>query len=295
VRRFFRLAAPAIAAAGIAQVNAFVGLFVASPEPGAVAWLYYADRVYQLPLGIVAVAIGTTLLPDLARHAAAGDAAAERVAMSRAAEFAAFLSLPAALALIVASRPIVSVLFERGAFGPQDSAATAAALAAFAFGLPAFVAARLFQPLFFARTRMRLPFAAAILGVVVDVALAVALFPAFRQVGVAVAAAASGWVNAVLLGAVAWHRGYLRLDSLAWRRLAGIALSGVAMAVALSMITPWLAPFTMAGVPGWHRALALALLCGSGLGVFVAACLATGGLDRASLAAIWREDGKTLP
>jgi putative peptidoglycan lipid II flippase len=283
VRRFFRLALPGLAAAGITQVNAFVALIVASPEPGAVAWLYYADRVYQLPLGIVAVAIGVALLPDLARHSGAGDKAAECHALSRAAEFAAFLSLPAALALIVASEPIVAVLFERGAFGPRDSAATAAALEAYAVGLPAFVAAKLLQPLFFARTRMRLPFVVALVGVAVDIVLAVALFPTFKQVGIAAAAAASGWLNALVLATFAWRRGYLVLDKIAVRRLIAIAASGAVMVATLLVLVPALAPWTQAGVPGWQRISALALLCGGGLCVFVGACVATGGLEVGAL------------
>jgi putative peptidoglycan lipid II flippase len=285
VRRFFRLALPGVAAAGITQVNAFVALVVASPEPGAVAWLYYADRVYQLPLGIAAVAIGIALLPDLARHSAAGDTEAESHALSRAAEFAAFLSLPAALALLVACEPIVAVLFERGAFGPQDSAATAAALQAYAAGLPAFVAAKLLQPLFFARTRMRLPFIVALVGVCADIALAVALFPTLKQVGVAAAAAASGWLNALVLAAFAWRRGYLLLDRTAKKRLPAIAASGAVLVAALLVLMPVLAPWTVAGVPGWQRILALALLCGGGFGAFMAACLATGGLDVRALQA----------
>ena len=279
VRRFFRLALPGIVATGITQVNAFVGLVVASPSPGAVATFYYADRVYQLPLGIIAVAIGVILLPDLARHSAAGDGAAERHALSRAAEFAAFLGLPAALALIIASRPIVGVLFERGAFTQADSAATAAALAAFAVGLPAFVGAKLLQPLFFARTRMRLPFMVALVGVAVDIGLAVALFPAFGGTGVAAAAAASGWVNLLALGFFAWRRGYFRLDALAVRRLGRIALSGGVMAAALYALVPALEPLTMAGVPGLWRAGGLLVLCGTGLLVYLIACLALGGLD----------------
>ncbi|MDQ0473724.1 murein biosynthesis integral membrane protein MurJ [Labrys wisconsinensis] len=285
VRRFLVLALPGVAAAGITQVNAFVGLVVASPEPGAVAWLYYADRVYQLPLGIVAVAIGVALLPDIVRHSAAGDAAGERHALSRAAEFAAVLSLPAALALMVAATPIVAVLFERGAFGPGDSAATAAALAGFAAGLPAFVAARLLQPLFFARTRMRLPFLVALAGVAADIGLSVALFPSLHQVGIAAAAAASGWLNAALLAWAAWRRGWLRLDAAACRRLPRILAAGLVMAVALAGLVPVLEPWTGTGVPAWLRLAALAALCGGGLAVFLGACLVLGGLDRAGLSA----------
>jgi putative peptidoglycan lipid II flippase len=295
VRRLLVLALPAVLASGITQVNAFVGLVIASPEPGAVAWLYYADRVYQLPLGILAVAVGVTLLPDVARHSAAGDVAAEEAALSRAAELAMFLGLPAALALVIAATPIVAALFERGAFGPADTAATAAALGAFALGLPAFVGAKILQPLFFARTKMRLPFLVALVGAAFDVGLALVLFPSLRQVGIAVAAAASGWVNFALLALAARRRGYLRLDADALRRLPRIALSSGAMAAALAALVPVAEPWTRAGTPIATRVAALAMLCGAGALLYFAFCLLTKGLDTAALPSPFRQGRRKLP
>jgi putative peptidoglycan lipid II flippase len=135
---------------------------------------------------------------------------------------------------------------------------------------------------------MRLPFLVALVGVVVDVGLAVALFPHWSQVGIAVAAAASGWVNAVVLAGFAWRRGYLGLDGDARRRLPRLALSGLVMAVALLVLVPALAPWTEAGTAGVIRITALAVLCLGGLGVFLAACLAFGGIDRGGLRAALR-------
>ena len=280
VRRFFLLALPGIAAGGVTQVNAFVGLVVASPEPGAVTWLYYADRVYQLPLGIVAVALGSALLPELAHASAMGDGEAERRLLSRAAEFAVFLSLPAALALVVLARPIVSVLFERGAFGAADSAATALALAGFAAGMPAFVGAKVMQPLFFARTQMRLPFLVAAAGVATDVALSVGLFPLWHQTGIALAAAASGWVNLGLLGIAARRGGLLRFDAAALARLPRLLLAAIVMAIALRLLLPLCEGWTGVGHPLLERILGLSVLCGGGLAAYVSACLLLGGIDR---------------
>lgn len=291
VRRFFRLVGPGVAVAGITQVNAFVGLVIASPRPGAVAWLYYADRVYQLPLGVVSVAVGLALLPDLSRHLARGDRPAERAAFSRAVEFAAFLSLPAALALGIAARPIVTVLFERGAFTAADTQEVARTLAAYAAGLPAFVAARVLQPLFFARTSLRAPLLIALIGVVADIALSLLLFPSWRQVGIAIAGAASGWINAGLLAAVAARRGLAGLDALARRRLLGIGLASLAMAASLATLVPALAGIVAADRPLAWRLVALTLLCGGGLTVFVAASLLFGGLDWPGLKKALRQNG----
>ncbi|WP_181161221.1 murein biosynthesis integral membrane protein MurJ [Labrys okinawensis] len=280
VRRFFLLALPGVLTAGATQVNAFIGLIIASADPGAVTWLYYADRLYQLPLGIIAVALGNALLPDLARASSRGDPQAESGILSRAVEFAAFLSLPAALALIVLAGPIVSVLFERGAFTADDSTATALALAGFAAGLPAFAGAKVLQPLFFARARMRLPFLIALVGAAADVILSLALFPVWRQTGIAVAAAVSGWINLVLLLLAARRSGLLRLDAAAARRLPRIAAAAILMLAvvygAAEAMTGWL----IAGQSLASRVATLALLCGGGLIVYLSACWLLGGIDR---------------
>src|SRR5581483_807022 len=134
VARLTRLAGPSIIAGGIVQINVVVGTIVASLQPGAVSWLYYADRLYQLPLGIVGIAIGIVLLPDLSRALRAGREGDASHAQNRAIEFATALTLPAAVALVVIPGPILAVLFEHGAFTAADTAATAPALAMYAIG-----------------------------------------------------------------------------------------------------------------------------------------------------------------
>ncbi|MCE8472827.1 lipid II flippase MurJ, partial [Rhodovulum sulfidophilum] len=125
LRRLAIIAAPAALAGGVVQVNLLIGRQVASFFEGAVAWLSYADRLYQLPLGVVGIAIGVVLLPDLSRRLGAGDTAGGRDAFNRAGEFALALTLPAAVALATIPGPIVAVLFQRGAFDQADVAATA--------------------------------------------------------------------------------------------------------------------------------------------------------------------------
>ncbi|MGJ8625138.1 MAG: murein biosynthesis integral membrane protein MurJ, partial [Yoonia sp.] len=169
------IAAPAMLAGGVVQVNLLVGRQVASFHDGAIAWLSYADRLYQLPLGVVAIALGVVLLPDLSRRLAAGDDAGGRDAFNRASELALALTIPAAIALIVIPVPLVSVLFERGAFGSDDTAATALAVMVYGAGLPAFVLQKSLQPLFFARADTKRPFYYAAVAMIVNAAVAVGL------------------------------------------------------------------------------------------------------------------------
>jgi putative peptidoglycan lipid II flippase len=280
-RRFMRLAVPGVVASGITQVNAVVGLFVGSALPGAMAWLYYADRVYQLPLGLVSAALAATLLPEIGRRIAARDHAGEIAAFSRATEFAVALAVPAAIALVIGAHPIVAALFQRGAFGAGDSLACAAALRGYALGLPAFAGARLLQPLFFARSQIGLPFRIAIFGAAVDLLLALLLFPVLQQVAIALAAAAAGWLNLTLLAVAAWRRDLIHLDEGARRRLPRMVLASVLMAAALQLALAWLdARWLEAGpaMTGAGRMADTLLFCAFGLAAFVIAALALGAL-----------------
>jgi len=194
LKRLAIIAAPAALAGGVVQVNLLVGRQVASWFDGAVAWLYYADRLYQLPLGVVGVAIGVVLLPDLSRKLGAKDTAGGQAAISRAAEMSMALTLPAAVALMVIPLPIVSVLFERGSFGTDDSAATAVALAIYAVGLPAFVLQKVLQPLYFAREDTKRPFYFALVSLLVNAVIAIGLSPFIGYLAAAFGTTLSAWV-----------------------------------------------------------------------------------------------------
>ena len=195
VRRLTSLAWPSVIAGGITQINIVVGTIIASLQAGAVSWLYYADRLYQLPLGIVGIAIGVVLLPDLSRALRAGRDKDASHAQNRSIEFAAALTLPAAVALFVIPWEIVQVLFQHGAFSAADTAATAPALAAYAAGLPAFVAIKVLQPGFFAREDTRTPMRYGFVSMVVNVVAAFVLFYLFGHVGIAAATSIAAWVN----------------------------------------------------------------------------------------------------
>ncbi|WP_373353969.1 murein biosynthesis integral membrane protein MurJ [Pseudoroseicyclus sp. CXY001] len=237
LRRLFRIAVPAALAGGVVQVNLLVGRQVASFFEGAVAWLNYADRLYQLPLGTVGIAIGIVLLPDLSRRLAAGDVAGGRDAFSRAVELSLALTLPAAVALVAIPLPLISVLFERGAFDAGDTAATALALAIYGAGLPAFVLQKALQPLYYAREDTRAPFRFALVAMVVNAVVAIGLAPVIGFQAAAWATTLAGWAMVALL----WHGARAmgpaaRLDARALARLPRILAASFGMGVLLVLL-----------------------------------------------------------
>ena len=172
VRRTLAIMGPACIGAGVTQVNLLISTALASLLPGgSVSYLYYADRLNQLPLGVVGIAVGTAILPPLSRQVRLGDHAGAVATQNRGLELALLLTLPAAVALAVLAQPILAVLFQRGAFGPADTAATAAALAAYAAGLPAFVLVKVLAPAFFARHDTKTPVKVAIAAMAVNLVL----------------------------------------------------------------------------------------------------------------------------
>ncbi len=199
MRRLAAIAAPAALAGGVVQVNLLIGRQVASFQDGAVAWLNYADRLYQLPLGVVGIAVGVVLLPELSRKLAKDDEAGGNDSLNRAVELSLGLALPASVALAVVPLPLVSVLFERGQFDSADSAATSAALVIYGVGLPAFVLQKVLQPLYFAREDTRTPFRYAALAMLVNAVAAVGLLPVFGYLSAAIGASLSGWALVFLL------------------------------------------------------------------------------------------------
>jgi putative peptidoglycan lipid II flippase len=269
VSRLVRLATPVAIGGGVQQISTMLDVVWASLLPvGTISALYYADRIAQLPLGVVGIAIGTALLPLLARQLRAGEAGSAMANQNRAIEFGLLLSLPAAVALWLLADPIIRVLFERGQFGPQDTWRTAGALAAFAVGLPAFVLVKALTPGFFAREDTRTPLYIAIVAIVVNVALNLAFLygTSLAHVGIALATSLSGWLNAAMLGGVLRRRDHLiadaRLKSRALRMLAATVGMAVALWVALVLLAPLLAPATVKG------ALALLGVCVLGTVVY---------------------------
>ena len=266
LKRLVRIAIPAALAGGVVQVNLLVGQQVASYFDRAVGWLFTADRLYQLPLGVVGIAIGIVLLPDLSRRLKAEDAAGSRNALSRAGELALALTLPCAVALVVIPRPIVSVLFERGAARPEDSAAIALAVAVYGAGLPAFVLQKVLQPLYFAREDTRRPFNYALLAMVANAAVAIGLAPVIGWIACALATTLAGWVMLAALVAGTGRMGEVaRFDDRFRRRAPRIFLASVIMGAALWPAKLLLAPWLSAD---YIRYPALALLIAIGCAVY---------------------------
>ncbi len=295
VKRLVELGIPGVIAGGITQINIVVGTMIATLQAGAVSYLYYADRLYQLPLGIVGVAIGVVLLPDLSRKLRAGEHATAMHSQNRSLEVALLLTIPAAVALGVAAEPIIRVLFERGAFTAADTAATAPALAAFAIGLPAFVLIKVFQPAFFAREDTKTPMRFAAVNMIVNVIGSLALFFMFKQmgylphVGIALATSVAGWVNALLLWGTLSHRGDFAGDRRLVRNLPIITAASIAMGAVLWFALPLLAPYYATEANLLVQMAALAAIVSLGLIVFFGLVLATGVLDLRNLAGTARD------
>jgi putative peptidoglycan lipid II flippase len=282
MRRLITLGIPGVIAGGVTQLNIMIGTVIASQQPGAVSQLYYADRLYELPLAIVGIAIGVVLLPDVARQLRAGNHAAVQDSQNRSLEFAMLLTVPASVALAVVPIPIVQVLFERGAFTATDTAQTAAVLSVFALGLPAFVMIKVFSPAYFAREDTRTPMRYATISLFANTAGSILLFFLFRklgylpQLGIAVATTLGGWLNAGLLWATLVKRGHFVLDARMGRAFAMILLSSVVMGAALIAIAHFIGAYFGRDQSFLVHILALSVLVGGGLVVYALVVLATG-------------------
>ncbi|MEM8949646.1 MAG: murein biosynthesis integral membrane protein MurJ [Pseudomonadota bacterium] len=264
VKRLFALILPGVFGASVAQISLLADVFFASHlDEGAISYLYYADRVGQLPLGVIGVAVGTALLPLMARQLRAGETDAAVHSQNRGIELALLLTIPAAIGIAILSMPIVTVLFERGEFGPADSIATSATLSAYALGLPAYVLIKVLAPGFFAREDTSTPVRIAVVCLAANVMFVLLLIGPLEYVGIALATVLSSWLNALLLGTMLHRRGLFRLDQRLLYRLPRILIAGLAMA-----FTIWLAmDYARDLLPA---VLALALMIALGMVVFFA-------------------------
>ena len=278
---------PGLLGAGVTQLNLAVDVIIVSLlPPGSASLLYYADRVNQLPLGVIGTAVGTALLPLLSRQARAGQAREAAETLNRALEVSLALTLPAALALAVAGQPIMLVLFGRGAFGPVAAELSAQALAAYAIGLPAFVVVKVLVPAFFAHgdtsTPVRVGFAAIGLNLVLNLLFMVPL----RHMGPALATSVSALFNVIVLGVMLGRRGRLVIDRRLQFRLARMAAAALLMAVVLVLVQRF--AFIRVEMKPGVRWAALAALVGSGVAAYVAAGQLLGAFDLREMLRIMR-------
>ncbi|MEI8396024.1 MAG: murein biosynthesis integral membrane protein MurJ, partial [Rhodospirillaceae bacterium] len=241
VRHFLRVLWPAALGAGLVQINLFADTIIASFLPtGAVSYLYYADRLNQLPLGVIGIAVGTVLLPEMARQLKGGSFEAATEAQNRCMELSLLLTLPAAAAFMAAAHPIMQVLFQRGAFSALDAGASADTLIAYSLGLPAFVLLKSLIPGFHARQDTATPVRLALVAVAVNVGLKIVLMGPLAQIGLALATSVSAWVNAGLLAWALNRRGFLCLDARLKRRAPRVVLATFGMAAVLVFGEPLL-------------------------------------------------------
>ena len=283
MRGFFAKAIPGMIASSGPQWLMVAGAIIASATPSAVSWLYFANRLIELPLGIVGVAMGTVLVPELTRAVGSGDRDTVAHAESRALELATGLALPATLGLAVLAEPIVRLLFEHGAFGAEDSVETAHALMWLALGLPAHVLIKAMSPAFFARSDTMTPLLATAKGLVVAIALAAVLGHVFGASGIAASIAAGAWSSAVSLLRKGTSEFGFSVDAAARKRLPRIMLAAAAMG-ALLWLTTGLMP---AEAHGLIRFVVLGLQIAAGIAVY-------GLLLQILGAASWREAAAAL-
>lgn len=287
VKRLLILMGPVVLTGGATQINLLIGQMIASWQEGAISSLNFADRINQLPLGVIGVAVGVVLLPELARALKAGNATETAHLQNRSTEFALGITVPAAVGLMVMPSPIVNVLYERGAFTAEMTSLTAVALAAFASGLPAYVLIKVFQASYFAREDMKSPMWFALVQVGANIALSLALFPVYGHVAIAVATSVSAWMNAVLLIAVLWYRGDFRPAASTLRNVALICVAAFAMGMAIWLLlqpfSPWLGSDIYV-----VRLMSVAILIAAGAAIYFAIVIASGAVDRHQLVSAMR-------
>ena len=286
VRRVIALSVPGIVSGGIMQINLLIATMIATTMDRAVSYLNYADRLYQLPLGVIGVAIGVVLLPDLSRKLRAGNEEGAVHSQNRALELSLFLTVPAAIALMAMPAPILRTVFEHGAFTRADTLAVAPAVLAFAAGLPAFSMAKVFQPGFFAREDTATPMRFAILSVSINIAGCLTLPIWFGHAGIAMATSIAAWVNAAGLGVTLSRRGLFAADERLMRRLPRILASSLLMGVLL-LIGVWLLAGNYGADAGFAAALwGLLLLVGGGAASYFLAAHLTGAMSLGELRAM---------
>jgi putative peptidoglycan lipid II flippase len=276
VKKLLWLIGPAAVGQGAIQFNLLISTSLAArflPQ-GAVSYLYYADRLNQLPLGLLGIGIGTAILPTLSRQIGSGNHKTAAATQNRALELALFLGLPAAIALVVSATPLVRGVFQHGAFTAADTIGAAGALAAFSLGVPAYVLIKVLTPGFYARQDTKTPVRIAVISMLFNLAGNLTLIWHFGHVGVAIATAFSAWVNMILLYWTLHKRDLLRLDARFRAKALRIIAAGAVMGAALWLMNPIADPYMAGGT--MERIVALGLLCSAGALVYGVAALALG-------------------
>ncbi|HEX8449188.1 MAG TPA: murein biosynthesis integral membrane protein MurJ [Allosphingosinicella sp.] len=287
VRQFVRVVVPATLGAGVYQISAFIDtFFLARIGTGAMSYFNYADRLNQLPLGVIGAALGTAILPQVSRHVGANDPAEAARVQGEAADLAMLLCLPAAAALCVAAGPLIGALFQGGEFSAEDARITALVLSIIVLGLPAYVLVKVLTPGFYARQDTATPVKTAGVVLLANVALNFLLIPPFGIAGLAAAIAIASWLNCAILYVILHRRGHFRVEAWLASRIFRQLLAGAAMVAALIAVRMLLGAWFTGGVG--RRMVGVGAIVGVGLAVYFPAAWLLGGMDKEALKTLLR-------
>ncbi|WP_375270477.1 murein biosynthesis integral membrane protein MurJ [Sphingomonas sp.] len=293
VKRLMKLIVPAAAGAGAAQINLAISTALAGGllSAGSISAIYYADRLNQLPLGMIGIGLGTILLPVVSRLLSEGREAEAMETQNRGLELALFLTLPATAAFVFAAEPIVRGLFQHGAFDAADTTRAALALSAFSIGLPSYVLVKVLTPGFYARADTKTPVRLALWSVGINLVGNLILIPLLGrygvgQVGPPLATALASTINVASLYVTLARRGHFTLDVQVRRKVPRLAAAAALMGATLLLVTPRIDPYLTGSIV--TRGLALAVLVGAGVLVYALACFATGAFRVSDLRSLLR-------
>jgi putative peptidoglycan lipid II flippase len=285
VRQFVRVVIPATLGAGVYQVSAFIDtFFLTRIGTGSMSYFNYADRLNQLPLGVIGAALGTAILPQVSRFVGENEPAKAAHVQGQAAELAMLLCLPAAIALAVSAGPLVAALFQGGEFTVEDARLSALTLSIIVLGLPAYVLVKVLTPGFYARQDTATPVKTAVFVLVANIALNFALIPPYGIGGLAAAIAICSWLNCIILYVILHRRGHFRIQRWLASRVFRQLIAAAAMAAALFAIRHFLGSFFSGSVG--HRMIGVTALVGGGMAVYFPLVWVLGGTDRDELRAL---------
>ena len=269
IKKLFLLMGPGVLAAGIQQINLLVGSVIASFREGAISYLYYSERVYQLPLGMIGVGLGVILLPEVTRRLKGGDEKGAVKSMNRGVELAMLLTIPASIALILIPYPIISTLFQHGAFTKEDATLTAFSLGGFALGIPGYVLVKVLQPGYFARENTKTPMLIAGATVLVNIVFSLILFGPFGHIGIAISTSIAAWVNVTLL--MYGLKNFWKPDARLKSRLPRIVTASLIMGLSLWILNNIIEEMFTQGF--WLRIAGLLILVVSGAAIYFLAAI----------------------
>lgn len=288
VKTLLKRMIPGIIGSGVTQINLLINTIIATTMASAVSYLYYADRLVQFPLAIIGTAMGTVLLPKLSKYIKQNDLVRSVSTQNNAIEITLLLTIPASAAFFIIAEPIIAVMFERGEFTRADTISTAKALAAYAFGLPAFVLIKIFAPVFFAHADTKTPVKIAAICVIFNISLGLTLINYIGFIGLAVATATTAWLNCSLLCYVLSRKNmYKTSEGLPWK-VACIIISSVVMAFAINLVNQQFSSYLELGL--LYKITALVGLIMSGIIAFFAVAFTTKAISLKNLKILLKFD-----